>query len=145
MQPLDILFTASAATASSARKLLKQYLSDNNVPFTARTEDLLVAVGEAATNAFVHGGLKDGRESVIRFHAVLLGDCVIVKVGDQGNGYCENEPLPGFSIENEHGRGKQLMSMFCDSVHTCKCSQRFCVVLMKRLKKYWPSVAGTAP
>jgi DNA-binding response OmpR family regulator/anti-sigma regulatory factor (Ser/Thr protein kinase) len=81
---------------------------------TEAVEDLVLAVGEAATNAIKHGSL--GRCRLYR-----SGDRVLARVCDQGLGIrSEDLPnsilLPGFSTKVSLGMGYTLMLQLADCV-----------------------------
>jgi anti-sigma regulatory factor (Ser/Thr protein kinase) len=75
------------------------------------TDDLILAVNEAATNA-IRYGCPDGGEVQIRWQ--FDGDCVEVLISDSGV-FRKAIPMPG--VDDTHGRGIPLMIALVDELH----------------------------
>jgi anti-sigma regulatory factor (Ser/Thr protein kinase) len=97
------------------RHLTKQYAAKENIPME-RQQDLETAVGEAATNAVVHGG--GGTGSVF----AVPGQKIQVCIHDNGSGIIE-ENLPkamlirGFSTKDTLGHGMKMILQAVDRVY----------------------------
>jgi stage II sporulation protein AB (anti-sigma F factor) len=92
------------------------YLADLRAPIEV-TQEIVIAVGEAASNACKYGRRPDGR-SEIRIRCALEGSEVVILVSDDGPGIdldvVRQNGLPDrFS---SGGRGMFLMNQLMDSV-----------------------------
>lgn len=83
------------------------------------SELVVLAIGEALTNALVHGNRYD-REKSICVSLALTGDGgLLVSVKDGGSGFDLNKVPNPLTVENllsNHGRGIFLMRQFMDEV-----------------------------
>lgn len=98
---------------------------------------LLIAVGEAISNAYLHG-TPDRKSDLIRLGWTCSGDRMVITVKDSGNGFGDG---PRFCPSDRRGslaRGIELMRAGVDEVvffeeHGAK------VVLIKRLNNVPPA------
>ncbi|HKX19829.1 MAG TPA: ATP-binding protein [bacterium] len=147
-----ITLPREAATPRRARHYLAPRLSDLGMPPKAAAE-LLVAVGEAVTNAVIHGGPvagmpilrdgiapgPDGAESVTETDVILVelvarGDRVAVAVTNPGPRWHVPEArLPADPLAS-NGRGLYLMRKFTDSVRIDQNRRGTTVYLIRRLR-----------
>jgi anti-sigma regulatory factor (Ser/Thr protein kinase) len=96
--------------------------------------DVEVAVGEAVTNAILHGRPASG-DGKIFIRCRLTPHRLVVEIEDQGEGLCTDMPscLPG--DDDEHGRGWFLMYSLMDRT-TVRCENNGLVVrLVKRHRR----------
>jgi len=80
--------------------------------------NMLVALTEAVTNAYVHGNGSDPQKSV-DFSIDRKQNEITFKIKDQGAGFDYNnlpDPLAPENIEKENGRGIFLMRSLADEV-----------------------------
>jgi serine phosphatase RsbU (regulator of sigma subunit)/anti-sigma regulatory factor (Ser/Thr protein kinase)/PAS domain-containing protein len=101
---------------AEVRAFVADFLADLRAPVETSAE-ILLAVGEAAANAYRHGRKEEGRNE-IRVHCALEGPIVSVTVADDGPGFnpaaAEAASLPDrFSAG---GRGLFLMRKLMDDV-----------------------------
>lgn len=82
----------------------------------AMTNDLLLAVSEAAANSIIHTSSPD-----IRLTWVSSGDCVYVEIRDQGV-FKKRVRMP--EVEGEGGHGIPLMMALVDEVTIQEGTQR---------------------
>ena len=147
-----ITLPREAATPRRARHYLAPRLTDLGMPPKAAAE-LLVAVGEAVTNAVIHGGpvagatmLRDGitagpdgaasvtESDVILVELVARGDRVAVAVTNPGSRWHVPEArLPADPLA-PNGRGLFLMRTFTDSVRIDQNRRGTTVYLIRRLR-----------
>lgn len=89
----------------------------DTVGFTrGRRDDVMLAVGEAITNAIRYGMPKDGPAS-FTISCVATPEKLSVSINDSGPGFCPDD-LPSFedALMNEHGRGVHCMRAVMDEV-----------------------------
>jgi anti-sigma regulatory factor (Ser/Thr protein kinase) len=91
------------------RDYLHQYCAERQV-----INDVVLCIGEAATNAICHSGSAQDIEMSLRF---MDGD-LVAEVRDRGRGFdvagFDREAPP--DISSEHGRGLFLISRLCDGM-----------------------------
>lgn len=93
--------------------------------------DVEVAVGEAVTNAILHGKPADGEGKVV-VRCRLTPHRLIIEVEDGGEGLCEPDVRCIPDDDDEHGRGWLLMYNLMDRA-SFRCSDHGLVVrLVKR-------------
>jgi len=77
--------------------------------------NVLISVHEAVTNAIFHGNRKNPEKIYIR--SQLQGDCLIISVEDEGNGFDHTnlpDPTKEENIEKPYGRGIYLIANLTD-------------------------------
>ncbi|MGK8522708.1 ATP-binding protein [Nocardia asteroides] len=79
--PLELSFPAEAVQLATVRHILQEWLIDQGMA-PGPAYDVLLAVGEACTNAVEHGHRGDG--GVVRLRASIDGDELRVTVSDSG-------------------------------------------------------------
>ncbi len=89
--------------------------------------DLDLALSEACTNAFKHGGLESGDEVFLTFH--LYPTKIEVLVKDQGEGFDVDQiPPPDFEACLEHGYGIYIMKTKTDRVESFRDENNWTVL-----------------
>jgi serine/threonine-protein kinase RsbW len=91
-------------------------------------QDIEVAVGEAVTNAILHGR-PAGPVGCIRAHCRLTSKSLIVDVADNGGATCLPLPKSVSPGDNEHGRGWMLIHRLMDRV-SVRCTKSGLLVRM---------------
>jgi serine phosphatase RsbU (regulator of sigma subunit)/anti-sigma regulatory factor (Ser/Thr protein kinase) len=112
----ELVLPNEPVRVAEARAFVAGFLADLRAPVETSAE-ILLAVGEAAANAYRHGRKEEGRNE-IRVHCALEGPTVSVTVADDGPGFdpaaAEAASLPDrFSAG---GRGLFLMRKLMDDV-----------------------------
>ncbi|MFC7616299.1 SpoIIE family protein phosphatase [Actinokineospora soli] len=107
--PLDVTFPADPAQLASLRAALRGWLTRAQVG-PAVIQDLLVATGEACTNAIEHGH-RDNPGDPIHLRAELGLDTVRLTVADSGRW-----KVPARDDDGIRGRGTNLMRALTDHV-----------------------------
>ncbi len=110
----DLRFALATSTSvGEARARLRAWLAEAGVS-ESDTQAILVAVGEATTNAVEHSGAqaREGRPAVC-MRAVLEHNQVRVTVSDQG----QWRERPAGVHRGHRGRGRTLMNAMVDQVH----------------------------
>ncbi|MBF6074196.1 ATP-binding protein [Nocardia beijingensis] len=79
--PLELDFPAEAVQLATVRHTLQEWLAQCGMA-AAPAYDVLLAVGEACTNAVEHGHHGDG--GVVRLRASIDGDQLRVTIADSG-------------------------------------------------------------
>ncbi|WP_433655143.1 ATP-binding protein [Nocardia sp. CA-128927] len=79
--PLELSFSADAVQLATVRRALRDWLSRTRIT-ADQCADVLLAVGEACTNAIEHGHRLDG--GTIRLRSWIVGDFLQVTVSDSG-------------------------------------------------------------
>lgn len=104
------------ARMAEVRGFIRGFLSDIRAPVDA-TQDIMLAVGEAAANAVRHGRRPEGR-SEVRIRCRLDDDQVTVTIADDGPGFdpAEVEARGRPDRFAMGGRGFFLMREFADHV-----------------------------
>ncbi len=100
--PLQLQFSAHTDNLAVSRAALRGWLTRAGVS-PDQTVNVLIAAGEAVTNAIEHGH-RDHPEGIITLHASTLGDQLQVCVTDTG--YWKPPPR---NADNRRGRGIALM------------------------------------
>ncbi len=79
-------------------------------------EDIELCISEACTNAIKYGSGRDSGAAIsVRFH--LYPDHVIIRVGDQGEGFdLNNIPAPDLEKHAERGYGLYIIRAKMDAV-----------------------------
>lgn len=107
--PLQMDFPADVSHLADTRAELRQWLSRAGVE-PEKTQDVLIAVGEAVANAIEHGH-RDRREGSVRLSASAVVDQLFLTIIDTGTWKKAN---PG--ADNTRGRGVTLMHALMDDV-----------------------------
>ena len=79
---------------------------------------LLLAVSEAATNAFVHGNKSDGSK-IVTLDVTKENHQLIISVKDQGKGFDPSkipDPTEPENLLKDSGRGVYLMRIYMDDI-----------------------------
>jgi anti-sigma regulatory factor (Ser/Thr protein kinase) len=101
LTPLELDFPAEAVQLATVRHALQEWLTDSGMA-AAAAYDVLLAVGEACTNAVEHGHRGDG--GVVRLRASISGDELRVTIADSGRW---KPPDP--QADSMRGRGMPLI------------------------------------
>ncbi|MBF6225976.1 ATP-binding protein [Nocardia abscessus] len=101
LTPLELDFPAEAVQLATVRHALQEWLTDSGMA-AAPAYDVLLAVGEACTNAVEHGHRGDG--GVVRLRASISGDELRVTIADSGRW---KPPDP--QADSMRGRGMPLI------------------------------------
>ncbi|WP_367127637.1 SpoIIE family protein phosphatase [Saccharothrix sp. HUAS TT1] len=107
--PLDVAFPATSTELAPARATLRAWLDGCDITAQQRF-DILVAAGEACTNAVEHGH-RDHPDRSVRLRAIALPGQVRVVVTDTG---AWREPSP--PADRSRGHGLRLMHGLVDVV-----------------------------
>ncbi|HEU4489135.1 MAG TPA: SpoIIE family protein phosphatase [Actinomycetota bacterium] len=131
----ELLLPNEPARAKELRSFVAAYLADLRAPIEV-TQEIVIAVGEAASNACKYGRRPDGR-SEIRIRCALEGSEVVILVSDDGPGIdldvVRQNGLPDrFS---SGGRGMFLMNQLMDSVDFQGSGSGTTVVLRRHLPR----------
>lgn len=98
--------------------------------------DVVLAVGEAATNCVVHGQSKDGSRNLITTRVRALADCVRIELEDDGPGFhADTSTWPVPNLTSEKGRGIFIMRTLMDGVEYPKVGKGTRCVLTKRFPR----------
>ncbi|MBF6167169.1 ATP-binding protein [Streptomyces gardneri] len=100
--PLDMDFPAEAEQLATVRHTLQEWLAASGMA-PGPAYDVLLAVGEACTNAVEHGHRGDG--GVVRLRASIDGDELRVTISDSGRW----KPPDPHAADSLRGRGMQLI------------------------------------
>lgn len=117
--PAQLLWTehievpADASELASVRAAITSVLEPLGLPEACRF-DLIVAVGEALSNAVRHGQ-PDGRRGVIDVIVSAFDDRVVVEVADEGRGFDGSHGGPD-DLYATSGRGLMFMRALVDRV-----------------------------
>ncbi|MFI6217656.1 ATP-binding protein [Nocardia brasiliensis] len=109
--PLDLDFRADAAQLPVVRNALRDWLSRSAMTADQQM-DVVLAVGEACTNAVEHGHRGDG--ATIRLRALIAANVLRVTVRDTG---CWRPPVD--DPASFRGHGVAMMRALMDSVRVC--------------------------
>ncbi|MBF6469028.1 ATP-binding protein [Nocardia beijingensis] len=101
MTPLELDFPAEAVQLATVRHTLQEWLAERGMA-AAPAYDVLLAVGEACTNAVEHGHHGDG--GMVRLRASIDGDELRVTISDSGR-WKQPDPQP----DAFRGRGMPLI------------------------------------
>lgn len=117
MGPIDTFLESSLDTVDYAEDAVLKIAKDAGLAEEARYE-LGMAVREIMTNAVVHGNRYSLNKKV---HLVvrLEHNSVLVKIGDEGDGYApegQPDPLADENLLNQSGRGMMIVRAFVDEV-----------------------------
>jgi len=94
--------------------------------------DIVLAIGEAATNCVLHGQARDGIHSSITTKIQPVSDGVRITLQDEGEGFFADVgtwPVPDLS--SEKGRGIFIMKTLMDDVAYPRVPRGTCCVLTK--------------
>ncbi|GBE65412.1 hypothetical protein MFM001_18740 [Mycobacterium sp. MFM001] len=106
---------AEVAHIAGARRRLRRWLS-GVVADPPREADILLATGEAVTNAIEHGS-RDDRAATVSVEAFVRGDSVAVTVSDAGRWSGDSSA----SLRSlQRGRGLMLINGLADHVETAR-------------------------
>jgi serine phosphatase RsbU (regulator of sigma subunit)/anti-sigma regulatory factor (Ser/Thr protein kinase) len=136
----ELVLPNDVSRIADVRAFVAGFLADVRATVEA-SQEMLLAVGEAAANACRHGQKPSGR-SEVRVRCVLEGADVIVSVSDEGPGFdvdaVERNGLPDRFASG--GRGLFLMRQFVDSFEVSSSPQGTTVTLRRRVAD--PEVAA---
>lgn len=112
----ELLLPNEPARIKELRAFVAGYLADLRAPIED-SQEIVIAVGEAASNACKYGRRGEGR-SEIRVRCALEGRDVVISVSDDGPGF-DLEAIPHNGLPDRFasgGRGMFLMHQLMDSV-----------------------------
>lgn len=107
--PLQVELPAEVSQLATARAALRRWLSRAGLNHN-QTQDVVIAVGEAVTNAVEHGH-RDVSGGTVRLQATASADRLQVTVSDTGSW---KPPQP--AADGQRGRGIPLMRACMDQV-----------------------------
>jgi anti-sigma regulatory factor (Ser/Thr protein kinase) len=114
-----VALPATPEHVSTSRHKFAQWLS-GTVLTPARTSDILLAVGEAVTNAVEHGSQLDPAQ-LVSIRASICDEILIVTVSDGG---CWVDPSkPSATPSRDRGRGLFLIGELADEVDINRSAQ----------------------
>lgn len=126
--------TDSAGLSAARRHIItlaaKLQFSDDE------SSDLLLAVGEAMSNAYLHGTL-DKKYGIIHLDWQFAGSFLTVHIKDEGSGFATNISNKPYTFNLQGGRGLDIISktvdeMFIESENGTK------LILNKKVRNYLP-------
>jgi serine/threonine-protein kinase RsbW len=129
------------ARIKELRAFVAGYLADLRAPIE-ESQEVVIAVGEAASNACKYGRRADGR-SEIRVRCAREGHDVVISVSDDGPGF-DLETIPRNGLPDRFasgGRGMFLMHQLMDSVEIDTSAAGTTVTLRRAV----PSTRFTRP
>ena len=100
---IDVAFPARPESSPQLRRALRSFLEQLGLE-NARTEDAVLAAGEAVGNAIEHA--YGGSKGTIRLRAQVRGRRLLIEVHDRGRWRLEGDP--------ERGRGLGIMRALVD-------------------------------
>jgi anti-sigma regulatory factor (Ser/Thr protein kinase) len=129
---VDLKFTATAHSAAFARKHLRQILKKWHPGCSIAGEELLLAIGEAISNAWRHG--CNGKPLSIRLTVSWNAETkeVTATVYDPGPGFDYSPPVQP-SFKENLSCGLFLMSSIADSISYEHQDEWFVCRMVKRL------------
>lgn len=143
---LQVTYAGSTKTARFARERLRQAIADWQLPVTIPTEELLMAVYEAVSNAWRHGSQQTpGRPIRVTATCTELPQLngrqaayrITVAISDTGEGFDTSIPLRVEVIDGDGNEvrvcGRLLMSKGCDLVVYDRQDGWFTCILTKTL------------
>ncbi len=94
--------------------------------------DIILAVGEAATNCVLHGQAKNGLHNTITTKIQPVRGGVRITLQDEGTGFfADVGTWPTPDLSSEKGRGIFIMKTLMDGVEYPRVAQGTCCVLTK--------------
>lgn len=124
--PLNITVAGEAASLAVVRRKLRAWLSTTGAD-DELCADILLAVGEAATNAAEHAPDGSGRPVQITVQAHLIGDTLRFRVSDNGSW---KTPV---ASDCHRGHGIRLMNALVDGVDVTTTAEGTTVEMLKGL------------
>lgn len=124
--PLNITVPAEPASLAVVRRQLRMWLAMTETDDEMRA-DILLAIGEAATNAAEHADNGAGRTVQITVQAHLIGESLRFTVSDNGSW-----KTPAAS-DGHRGHGIRLMKALVDGVDVTTTSEGTTVQMCKEL------------
>ncbi len=112
------VLAAVPAHVATSRHQLARWLSDVDV-VEPRTQDILLAVSEAVTNAIEHGSRCDASK-LVSVQASVRDQGVTAKISDSGRWI---DSTPRADIPSHRGRGLLLMNGLADSVSIARTAE----------------------
>jgi len=105
------------------------------MPFTSQeVDDLKLAIGEAASNAFRHG-CRNKEDDTIVVHCVADGQTLTIEITDPGPGFDYDDLRPPVIEEiRDGGMGIHFMKLLMDAVEFRLGAEGFTVRMVKRAK-----------
>lgn len=122
--PLDLIVPAEAGSLTIVRRRLRSWLGMTGADNEA-CADILLAVGEAATNAAEHAHDGTGRSVKISLQAEFAGGAVRFTVSDNGSW---RTPVDS---DEHRGHGIRLMRALVDGVDITTSAQGTTVTMLK--------------
>lgn len=133
LRSLDMRCRATARTGTGVRVQLRQAITEWwHLPTSVDAQDLLIAVGEAVTNAWKHG--CSGKRREIRVKASFDGETRVAKVEviDPGPGFDPSTPFRRETLDGVCACGRFLMHKCADSVSYERRDGHFVCTVTKR-------------
>ena len=113
---LDLIIEGSPLASKVARKRLRQALEEWGLPFTIPCEELLIAVGEAASNAFRHGCNSLPKPIRVLASYDPTSNSIAVEISDTGPGFDTSKPLRVEPFADLFCCGRFIMAKCVDQV-----------------------------
>jgi anti-sigma regulatory factor (Ser/Thr protein kinase) len=88
---VHVSYSASAETSAAIRRRIKKLLDEHCIPLDVEIEQFIQAIGEAATNAYLHGCRNVVDKKVI-LNAWLIDSTLTVEISDPGEGFDTSMP-----------------------------------------------------
>ncbi len=126
--PLRRIFPADPGQIGTARAELRAWLADHEVP-GKQAEDVLLAVGEACTNAVEHAYRPDADGAEFSMSGQVAGDDLTITVTDHGRWRTPNPAADPF-----RGRGLMLMRAVMDEVRLHHDTQGTTVAMRVKIR-----------
>lgn len=98
----------------------------------SQIEDLKIAVGEACTNAIMHGCPK-GKTNSVEVRCVVRSDGLLVEVRNSIENRSASQTMPNPSIEREGGLGLYIIRQLMDEVQLTWNNKTAVLKMIKRL------------
>ena len=131
----ELVVPNEAQRMSEIRRFVAAFLADLRAPVEASSE-ILLAVGEAAGNAYRHGRTTDRSE--VRVRCEFEHPTITVSISDEGPGFDprEKEAAPAPDPLAAGGRGLFLMQALMDDVDISPSPTGTTVTLARRLDRH---------
>ncbi|MGQ9455968.1 MAG: ATP-binding protein [Armatimonadota bacterium] len=98
----------------------------------SQIEDLKIAVGEACTNAIMHGCPK-GKTNSVEVRCVVRSDGLLVEVRNSVENRSGSQTMPNPPIEREGGLGLYIIRQLMDEVQLTWNNKTAVLKMIKRL------------
>ncbi|MGH2747996.1 MAG: SpoIIE family protein phosphatase [Actinomycetota bacterium] len=130
----ELVLPNEPARMGEVRMFVASFLADVRVPVEV-SQEVLLAVGEAAANACRHGRPPDEVRSEVRIQCALEGEEVTVVVADDGRGFAPEAIVPNGLPDRfaAGGRGLFLIHQLMDDVDIDSSAEGTTVRMTRRI------------